>query len=129
DRVTALAISPDGKILASISTDACRQWDIEQGTELRSLGGVDSNSLAFNVDSKLLAAAKINGGPSAWLWLPGAEPRELPMPNGSGNAVVFTPNGKILAYSTSEGFGIKLWDVAKAFELRTLLGHESVIYT
>jgi WD40 repeat protein len=51
---------------------------------------------------------------------------ELHGHKGRVRGIVFTPDGRILASASNDGT-LKLWDVAKAQEVRTLTGHTNAV--
>ena len=58
--ITSLAVSPDGKLLATGSDDkSIKLWSIESGREIRSFSDHESDVLdvAFSSDSRLIASA------------------------------------------------------------------------
>ncbi|MBI5954301.1 MAG: TIR domain-containing protein [Chloroflexi bacterium] len=114
--VTSVALSPDGKMLASGSVDkTIVLWDMEAhqqlGEPLR--GHSDSvTTLAFSPDGKTLASGSADKTVIFW---DVEKHKQLGTPLiGYGNpvrSVVFSPDGKTLA-SDSEASLIFLWDVA-----------------
>src|SRR6202011_75072 len=78
ERVTAVAVAPGGKVIATAGWDHCiRLWDADTGQELRRLGWTPKekieigtskavHALIFSPDGKLLAAAAYEN--KVWLW-------------------------------------------------------------
>jgi RNA polymerase sigma factor (sigma-70 family) len=130
DMVLAVALSPDGKALATTcfhSPDAkwtVRLRDAATGREQRSFkADVPVFQVAFCPDGQtLLALAPNNGGqPTSTIYLWDVATGKLRQITGQpefGYAGAFSPDGKTLA--TGNVQGIVLWDVATAKERRRL---------
>ncbi|HEV3292117.1 MAG TPA: AAA family ATPase, partial [Streptosporangiaceae bacterium] len=118
--VDSVAISPDGRTLASANIDGTiRLWNVRNPADPRPLGQLmpgssGISSLAFSPDGRTLVAAgsaNTNGVGAIWLWdvRSPAHPRTLGQPlspNGQSlgqddssdaNAVAFSPDGRVLA--------------------------------
>ena len=81
-------------------------------------------SIAFSLDSKLLAAARpLRGGPIN-LWNVSTGQRILTLPEQSRFKITFSPDSKLLAFESSDG-AIKIWDRLNRKYITTLLdAHE-----
>ena len=117
EQIRALALTADGKHLASSSMDknksrSVRLFDVSSGKELRSLGTADTPCLAFSPDGKKLAGAE---GSRILLWdveklgptrsIASAHRPQI-------NALAFSPDSLTLASVGPEG-RVGVWDVAK----------------
>lgn len=132
--VNSVAFSPDGKLLASGSSDSgIRLWDVEKREMVGEIcGGEGSiNSVAFSPDGKLLASAGKDSKIRLWevSSLVG-EVNKCDLVNSNpfkvlyGHrdevwSVTFHPNGKVLA-SNSKDKTVKLWNTEQGTELSTL---------
>jgi uncharacterized protein with WD repeat len=131
--VTALAFSPDGKMLAVGIYKEVQFWDVATYQRIKTWGGhADAvHALAFTKDGKRLAAGGGTPGESGevklWDVEKGLEIRTLSEHTDVVNAVAFSPDGMKLA-SGSADKTIKLWDLNTGKALQTLRDHADVIW-
>ncbi|MFN4261875.1 MAG: c-type cytochrome domain-containing protein [Gemmataceae bacterium] len=131
--VTAVAFSPDGKLLAAGSYGQVTIWDLATATPVKVLTNVLGavNDLCFSPDGRLLVVA--GGQPSArgdlrlyqvsdWklLGLLGGHTDVV-------SYVAFSPDGQRLA-SASFDKTVRIWDVASHKLEQTLSGHSDFVY-
>jgi WD40 repeat protein len=133
NRVSCIAFSPDGKILASGSKDhTIKIWNVENGEELWTLfGHFDSvNSVAFSPDGKILASGSDDRAVKLWDIESGEELRTLSwhsrFVNSPVNSVAFSPDGRTLASGADNGT-VKLWNVESGEVLQNLSGHSDSV--
>ena len=114
----AVAFSRDGTLLAATSDDRAYVWEAESGKlvtrNLVAKGPIVA--LSFSPDRKLLAAAALQEGPAGGVgrvWR--LSDRKLLYAvdiddgYGFGDAIAFTPDGKLFATGGGTGF-VKFWD-------------------
>jgi WD40 repeat protein len=124
-RVSDIAISPDGKTIASSSgtVEPIKLWDAGTGQELRTLAGHPGGilSIVFSPDGKTLASGGSDKLIKLWDAATGREVRSIAGHEKYIRALAFTPDGRALV-STSGDKTVKLWDVSTGRELRTFEG-------
>lgn len=126
----SVAMSPDGRILATGSADrTIKLWEVVTGRELRTLTGHTdvANSIAFSADGKMLASGSWDKTIKLWEVDTGRELHTLTGHSDSIGSVAFSV-GKILASGSSDRT-IKLWDTVTGRELSTLRGHSEKVHS
>jgi DNA-binding beta-propeller fold protein YncE len=125
--LTCLALSPDGKRLASGSRDwTVKVWDTATGQETLTLNGHTGPvySVAFSRDGKRLASGSADHTVKVWDAQTGQETRTLQGHTGGVSSVAFSPDGKRLASGTGDQQQgeVKVWDAATGQGTLTLKG-------
>lgn len=126
--VHSLALSPDGKLLASAGfDDVVKVWEFPSGKLLRELKAKDGKDghtapvycVAFNKDGTLLASSSHDKTIRLWNPADGKAIREIKGHGGLVDSITFSPDGKLLA-SASEDKTVRLWNPADGKEVKNL---------
>jgi WD40 repeat protein len=123
DGVNVLAVSPDGKRLASASAQAggehaARVWDLATGQELFRLEGHKGSvlGLAWSGDGSRLLTGSADGALILWDAKTGKTSKTIPAAHqGVVYYVALTPDGK-KAVSCGEDRTVRVWDLATGKE-------------
>jgi len=143
DAVYGLAVSPDGKRLASASHDGTiKVWAIEGSqifgdkpvlviddpVDFRVRRDGSAYSVTFSPDGTRLAA--VSDQMTAKVWDAQTGELLLTFSGHAGNvySVAFSPDGGSLATASADGTA-RLWDAATGEELLTLRGHQGAVLT
>ena len=148
--VNSVAFSPDGKTLASGSSDATvKLWDIATGTLKTTLEGHTApvNSVAFSPDGKTLASGSSDATVKLWDIATGTLKATLEGHTAPVNSVAFSPDGNTIASGAGDyvesnptykqgtfyytisiiDATVKLWDIATGTLKATLEGHAAPV--
>jgi WD40 repeat protein/serine/threonine protein kinase len=127
--VSALAISPDGWLLASGGTDGMiKVWDVASGEEIGTLEihAGEIYDLEFSPDGSQLASSSQDG--RVILWDVGTRQPAFNLVKNQPAVVSlsFSPDGKRLVTSGKDG-SARVWDTVSGEMLLTLKGHRGEI--
>ncbi len=127
--VYALAISPDGQIIASGSSDrTIKLWQLHTAKKIRHLGRWFSGhiesvwTLAFSPDGRTLASGSWDNTVKLWQVSTGKKIRTINAHLNWVNSVRFSPDGQLLASGSADST-IRLWQVSTGQEICTFKGH------
>ncbi len=111
--VNAVTFSPDGRWLATASTDGtAKLWRVGERGAAATLaaGGGPLRAVAFSPDGRTLATASQTAGVTLWDVGSRAAAARLPT-GGAARAVAFSPDGRTLAVGDERGT-VTLWGLA-----------------
>jgi WD40 repeat protein len=126
--VNSARFSPDGRRIASASSDGARLWDTTTGELVRRLDGHQGylNAVAFSTDGKLLLTTSDDRTARIWDAETGAPLRALLGHQKRVYGGAFSPDGRLIATSSEDGI-VCLWDTATGMLLQTFEGHRDVV--
>jgi WD40 repeat protein len=119
--ITSLAVSADGKRVASGSDDtSVRLWDPVRGISTQRLSGHEGPvvDVAFSEDGATLFSAGRDGTLRTWDTHSGAPGRILTRLQGAATALARSPTGPLGVLASDDGL-LRLWNLTEAKELRT----------
>ena len=134
--INSVAFSPDGRMIAGgiNESEVICLWDAATGENLRFMkenapNGLHwVNTVAFSVDSKILASGSEDGNLYLWDVKTGRQLKALTEATENIFSVDFSSDGKTLA-SGNAGNTIRLWDIATGEKLKTFSGHTNWVFS
>jgi WD40 repeat protein len=127
--VNSVAFSPDGKTLASGSSDTTvRLWNAVTRRSIATLTGHTGavNSVAFSPDGESLASGSSDTTVRLWNTVVHGGIAALTGHTGAVNSVTFSPDGKTLASGSADAT-VRLWSTATQRGTATLTGHTAAV--
>jgi WD40 repeat protein len=123
--VSALAFSPDGRLLAGLEESILHVWDAASGRPLRAFAE-STGPVAFSPDGRSVACGGWKGGVTVYEFASGQARLRCKGPDGLwgrlyGNFLRFSPDGRWLA--GSGGGDAVLWDAQTGEQVEALTGH------
>ncbi|OKH15864.1 hypothetical protein NIES592_04940 [Fischerella major NIES-592] len=127
--VLSLALSPDGKLLATGDANGnVYLWQVQTGKHLLTLRGHTNQvfSVAFSPQGNILASGSFDSLLKIWDVSSGKEIRTYTGHNHGISSVTFSPDGKVVASAGLDGL-VKLWDVSTTACIDTFYGHSNQV--
>jgi WD40 repeat protein len=122
--ITALAVSPDGELIAAVAHHGVQIWSKKGAVEnaMQGWGGV-----AFSGDGKRLVTGRTGGSVALYERLPTGDTLVmLGQHSGAVNCVAFARRAKIIVSGGDDNY-VRLWDPDAGRETHALEGHEGLV--
>lgn len=130
-QLSSVSFTPDGKTLASSSTDkSIRLWDVAAKQDRLNLTGHNSavHTVVFSPDGRVLASCSTDKTVRLWDPRTGVAFVTLNAHEGGTHTVTFSPDGRRLATSGADRT-VRLWDLRTSEEVLALRGHTGPVYS
>ena len=131
DSVFSVAVSPDGKYLASgLADETVIIWDAKSGQRIKTLEGHSNSvySVCWSLDGKYLASGSGDYTVIIWDANSGQKLKTLEGHYKSVLSVSWSPDGKYLASGSGDKTLI-IWDANSGQRIKTLEGHSDGIWS
>jgi WD40 repeat protein/serine/threonine protein kinase len=124
----AVAVGPDGRMLALAVADTVQLWDVPAGKLRNTLRGHTSiiRHILFMPDGSLLVTCGEDGAAKLWGAEDGREQQTYRGHLGSVRHAALSPDGKVLATAGNDKT-VRLWETHSGRERAVLRGHEHVV--
>jgi WD40 repeat protein len=138
--LSAVALSPDGRLLAAAGGWRCAVWEAASGRRQEAVtaainaappeqsAGYDYPYIAISPDGRTLALSRPDGGVRLWELATGGERLRLGGHEKEITALAFAADGRTLVTSSLDDT-VRLWDTGTGRELRRLPGHRGPTYS
>jgi len=131
DLVHSVAVSPDGKQLATAGFDSTvKLWEIATGKNTATLSGHTGPvyCVAYRPDGKALASSSQDKTIRFWNLGDNKTTQEIKTHTDIVDQIAFSPDGKYLA-SGSADKTVRLWNAADGKEVKNLGAHGGAVYS
>jgi len=126
--VLSLAVSPDGRILATAGGTNVKLWDVGSGLLLRTIPHDRSlRRVSFSNDGRLLLTVSNESAAHVWDATTGALLWALPHKS-EVTAAAFNPDGTLVATASRDSTA-KIWDLRTGASTATMTGHAGSLFT
>ncbi|NJM20964.1 MAG: PQQ-binding-like beta-propeller repeat protein [Richelia sp. SM1_7_0] len=127
--VNAVSFSPNGKMLASASSDnTVKLWNSETGKEIRTLTGHIKvvQGVSFSPNGKMLVSVSSDRTIKLWDAYTGKLIKTLTGHTDSVNGISFSPDGKTIASASGDNT-VKLWNTNTGELIKILAKHTNFV--
>jgi WD40 repeat protein len=126
--VLGVALSPDGRTLATAGGNDAKLWDAGTGLLLKTIPHDRAlRRVSFSNDGRLLLTVSNENAAHVWDVATGAPVATLPQ-KGEVTAAAFSPDGTLVATASRDGLA-KIWNARTGVSTATMTGHVGALDT